>query len=57
MSITSIFNNIKKFINEKPVEIYIMWGILIITVLIIILAIYNRLTCYDPTHSYIQYYL
>lgn len=57
MSITEIFNNIKKFFNEKPVEVYIMWSILIITVLVLIVAVYDKLLYYDQTHSYIQYYL
>jgi hypothetical protein len=46
-----------EYVSTNPVEIYIMWGILIIFIIMVIIYIYSKATCYDESFNYIQYYM
>ncbi|ATZ80431.1 hypothetical protein BMW23_0377 [Bodo saltans virus] len=57
IDINKYYNDTIKYIFDNPVEIYIMWGILIIFIIMIIIYVYSKATCYDESFKYIQYYL
>lgn len=51
------YNDIKKFIQENPIEKYIMMGVFVMTLIIIILKVFYIMFCNDNYPTYIQYYL
>ena len=50
-------NGIKYYIDQYPIDVYIMWFILIVTILIIFLKIFYISTSYNETYDYIQHYI
>ena len=48
---------IVKYINENPVDIYLMWFILIATIILFFLTIFYNITSYAETYDYIQHYV
>jgi hypothetical protein len=46
--------NLFQIIHDYPLEIYLMWGILVITVLLLINRVYGRLTYYSETYQFIK---
>lgn len=54
MKIKDIKYKIYKIIHDYPIEIYMMWIILILFIVCTILKIYYKLTNYSATYQFIM---
>jgi hypothetical protein len=43
-----------KLIHDNPVEVYGMWTILVLTILLLVAHVYLRLTDYSETYQFIN---